>query len=114
MTTKVSEFVFHRHGEAVVDFRKPWEEAFKLAKVPRRIFHDLRRTAVRNMIRASVPQAVAMSISGHKTVSMFIRYNITSNTDKLDALKKTAAHLAVQPSQPNNVVEMPPKAQAAS
>jgi hypothetical protein len=48
------------------------------------------------MIRAGVPQSVAMSISGHKTVSMFGRCNITSNTDRIEALRKTAEHLAIQ------------------
>jgi hypothetical protein len=51
------------------------------------------------MVRAGVPQSVAMSISGHRTISMFLRYNITSATDQLDALKKTAAHLAEQPTK---------------
>jgi integrase len=96
-TTKLSEFVFHRSGEPVVDFRKPWKEGCTKARIPGRLFHDLRRTAVRNMIRAGVPQSVAMSISGHRTVSMFIRYNITSAADKIDALKKTAEHLAGLP-----------------
>jgi hypothetical protein len=49
------------------------------------------------MVRAGVAQSIAMSISGHKTVSMFMRYNISNGADKLDALKKTAAHLAAQP-----------------
>jgi hypothetical protein len=40
-----------------------------------------------------------MSISGHKTVSMFMRYNITSASDKIDALRKTAEHLATQPTK---------------
>ena len=113
-TTKMSELVFHRSGVPVVDFRKPWNEAFKVVKRPRRIFHDLRRTAVRNMIRAGVPHSVAMSISGHKTVSMFMRYNITNGADRLDALKRTAAHLAAQPREEGNVVEMPDRAEAAS
>ncbi len=108
-TTKLSEFVFHRSGEPIVDFRKPWKEACKKAKTPGRLFHDLRRTAVRNMIRAGVPQSVAMSISGHKTVSMFIRYNITSASDRIDALRRTAEHLAAQPKkrQDGAVVDLP-------
>jgi len=106
-TTKMCEFVFHRAGVQVVDFRKPWAEACEKAKVGGRLFHDLRRTAVRNMIRAGVPQSVAMSISGHKTVSMFLRYNITSGADQLDALKRTAVHLAAQPKKQTNVVDMP-------
>jgi site-specific recombinase XerD len=107
-TTKIAEFVFHRQGEPVVDFRKPWKEGCTSAKISQRLFHDLRRTAVRNMIRAGVPQSIAMSISGHKTVSMFMRYNITSAADKIAALRRTAEHLAAQPTKPEgaDVVEL--------
>ena len=54
------------------------------------IFHDLRRSAIRHLIRAQVPQSVAMDISGHRGVSVFKRYNITSEQDVREAGKKLA------------------------
>jgi integrase len=52
------------------------------------LVHDLRRTAARRLIRAGVSEVVAMQITGHKTRSMFQRYNITVMEDKRDAMAK--------------------------
>jgi integrase len=89
----IAEYVFHRRGKPIGEFRKTWATACKTAEVPEKLFHDLRRTAVRNMVRAGVPQSVAMAISGHRTISMFLRYNITSDEDRRKAIRKIQANL---------------------
>lgn len=73
--------VFNRFGQPIKDFRWAWTEACKLGEVPSLKFHDLRRTAVRNMRRAGVPQVVRMRITGHRTDSMERRYNIVDMDD---------------------------------
>jgi integrase len=76
-----SPWVFNRQGEPIKDIRWAWEQACTRAGVPDLNFHDLRRTAVRNMRRDGVPQVVRMKISGHKTDSMERRYNIVDAED---------------------------------
>lgn len=120
-TARMIEHIFHRDGQPVAEFRKSWITACLAAGVGRmvcpkcqsegtakdcpkceirteysggKIFHDLRRTAVRNMTQAGVPQAVAMKVSGHKTSSMFQRYNIVATDDLRTALERTEQYRA--------------------
>jgi site-specific recombinase XerD len=95
MSTETA-LIFHHSGQPVGDFRKAWASACKLAGVSGKLVHDLRRTAVRDMVRSGVSQTVAMSISGHKTVSMFQRYSITSDTDQKQALEARAEYISKQ------------------
>ncbi len=90
-------FIFHRAGEPIGEFRKSWRSACNAAGVSGRIFHDLRRTAVRNLIRAGVPQSVAMKISGHQTAAVFRRYDITADDDLRDAVLKVQGYVASLP-----------------
>ena len=116
---EIVPWLFHRDGRQIKGFRTAWRAACKrvglaaqaareattskalwktMSKEERRGFtglkripHDFRRTAVRNLIRAEVSQKVAMELTGHLTPSVFDRYNITDDRDRRDAVAKLAA-----------------------
>jgi len=84
-----STWVFHgAQNRAVDNHLNGWSEACQRAGVPELLFHDLRRSAVRNMKRAGIQDKVAMEISGHATRSIFDRYNIVDVADLESAGKR--------------------------
>jgi len=100
----LSVFVFHRQGRPIVDFRDAWATATGAAGVSGLMFHDLRRSAVRNMDRSGVSQVVAMRITGHKTDSVYRRYRIVDEADIERALEKTQESIKQAPT--GNVTEI--------
>jgi integrase len=102
----ICPWVFHRAGAPIKNFRGAWEKAciaagfFRGVSAPgssvvrkkaTKLFHDFRRTAVRNLERAGVPRSVAMKLTGHKTESVYRRYAIVSEADLTQGVKKLNA-----------------------
>jgi len=93
---KESEYLLARGSRPIKDFRVSWGLACERAGVPELLFHDLRRTAVRNLRRAGVAESVIMKITGHRTRGVFERYNITDQSDTQQAGRMAEEFLAKQ------------------
>jgi integrase len=85
----VVPWVFPREdGRRIGQFHKEWTKACGAAGCPGRLVHDLRRTVVRNLVRAGVNEKVAMALTGFKTRAVFDRYHIVSEADLAEAVRK--------------------------
>jgi integrase len=89
----LSLHVFHEDGAPLGDWRKSWATACKAAGAPGLLFHDFRRSAVRNLTRAGVPSVVAMQVTGHRTRAVFDRYDITTTDETREAIRATVRFL---------------------
>jgi integrase len=96
-------FVFHVEGRLLKDFSGSWKTARKEAL----LVYDLRRSGIRNLIRAGIPESVAMKVSGHKTRKMLDRYNIASEEDLDAASVKLDRYPDAQQDEPAKVTPLP-------
>lgn len=99
---RVVTVVFHEHdGTPITEYRLrvAWEAAREAAGYPHKQIHDFRRTRARNLVRAGVPESVAMKVTGHLTRSMFSRYDITSGDDLREAGARAQAYERAQRQQ---------------
>jgi integrase len=86
-------FLNEKGTDRLKRFDKAWKTACTKAGIGPRLFHDFRRSAVRNLVRSGTPEQVSMTITGHRTRSVFARYNITSDADLRLAAQKQEAYL---------------------
>jgi len=86
-------FLVQDKGRRVEDWERSWATAVELAGADKALFHDLRRTALTNMIEAGFSEKEAMEISGHKTRSVFDRYHIVSDRRLKQLAEKMDAHI---------------------
>jgi integrase len=86
------QLVFTRpDGRPIGSFAKAWARACRAAGVPGRVLHDFRRTAVRNLLRAGVPERVAMQLVGWRSRQMLDRYHIVNAADLREAARRLDA-----------------------
>ncbi len=106
---QIIPWLFHRNGNRIRDYRGAWAAACKGAGVAKRIPHDFRRTAVRNLERAGVPRSAAMAMVGHRTESIYRRYAIADEAMLKEGAVKLAAFHASEKGGARKVVPLKKK-----
>jgi integrase len=102
----IAEFVFHVQGRWVGNWTRRWRRALGACGLDGRLIHDFRRTAARDMVRAGISEAVAMSVTGHRSRSVFTRYNIADARDQAEALRAVARHRELQLAEGGQITDI--------
>ena len=102
-TSGAIPWVFHRNGKRIGYHYDAWRAACKRTGLKALRFHDLRRTAVRNMERAGLSRSAAMSLTGHVTESIYVRYAIVDESVQREALEKLAKSVNLPSAMPQGM-----------
>jgi integrase len=86
-------YVFHRAGKPIRSFRKAFKAAAKAVGREGLLPHDMRRSAVRNFRKAGLSEGDGMMLSGHRTRSVYERYNIRDDRDLTESMSRVQEHL---------------------
>jgi integrase len=73
--------VFLRHGQPFQEIKHSFQAACKKAGIENFTFHDLRHCALNNLRKAGNDFFQIMALSGHKTISVFKRYNLVTEEE---------------------------------
>jgi integrase len=99
-------YVFHRSGKVIKSFRNAFKAACVKVGLGRVVEdeqtgkvkyigitpHDMRRSAIRNFRKAGVSESEGMKISGHRTNSVYKRYDIIDEEDQRNTMEKVQEH----------------------
>jgi integrase len=102
-------YVFHNGGIPLGDFRKAWRNALRVTGLGEMLIHDMRRSCVRNLVRSGTPEVIAMRLTGHKTRSIFDRYDITSESDLVSASARLDKYVDARQKEAGKVSVLPEK-----
>jgi len=94
---KNGDFIFHRDGHPIKHMQRAWNTACQKAGLDGRLFHDCRRSAVRNAIESGLSERHTMALCGHRTNHMLYRYHIVVEHDLRQAMLKTVANTSIRP-----------------